>query len=141
MEYIIIGAFLLMFSLIMGGFYQILKGTKKSEKKMRKMVKFNLLAVLPALFFFVVIFVPGFASAAQEQGASNASGLGYIAAALSTGLASLGAGFAVSNVGSSAIGAVSEDPKILGKSMIFLGLSEGIAIYGLIISIMILGQL
>ena len=47
----------------------------------------------------------------------------------------------VSNVGSAAIGAVSEDPNILGKSMIYLGLAEGIAIYGLIISIMILGRL
>lgn len=83
--------------------------------------------------------VPGFVQA-QAEG-NGGTGLGYIAAGLSTGLAALGAGVAVANVGSSAIGAVSEDPKILGKSMLFLGLAEGIAIYGLIISIMILGRL
>ena len=72
---------------------------------------------------------------------TSSSGLGYIAAALSTGLATIGAGYAVGSVGSSALGAVSENPKILGKTLIFVGLAEGIAIYGLIISILILGKL
>ena len=67
--------------------------------------------------------------------------MGFIAAALSTGLATIGAGYAVGAVGSSALGAVSEDPNILGKTLIFVGLAEGIAIYGLIVSIMILGRL
>jgi len=44
-------------------------------------------------------------------------------------------------VGSSALGAVSEDPSILGKTLIYVGLAEGIAIYGLIISIMILSRI
>jgi len=72
---------------------------------------------------------------------SSSAGLGYIAAAVSTGLATIGAGYAVGSVGSSALGAVSENPKILGKTLIFVGLAEGIAIYGLIISILILGRL
>ena len=38
----------------------------------------------------------------------------------------------------SAIGAVSEDASILGKTLIFVGMAEGIAIYGMIISILIL---
>ncbi|MGB3365877.1 MAG: ATP synthase subunit C, partial [Acidaminobacteraceae bacterium] len=59
----------------------------------------------------------------------------------STGMATIGAGYAVGAVGSSALGAVSENPKILGKTLIFVGLAEGIAIYGLIISILILGRL
>jgi V/A-type H+-transporting ATPase subunit K len=77
--------------------------------------------------------------AAQE--ANSNAGLGYIAAGLSTGLATIGAGYAVGAVGSSALGAVSENPRILGKTLIFVGLAEGIAIYGLITSIIILGQL
>ena len=64
-----------------------------------------------------------------------------IAAALSTGLACLGAGIAVAIVASSAVGAISENPGLLGKTIIFVGLAEGIAIYGLIISIMILNQI
>lgn len=66
--------------------------------------------------------------------------MAFISAALSTGLATIAAGYAVGAVGSSALGAVSEDPSILGRSLIFVGLAEGIAIYGLIISIMILGK-
>ncbi|MCJ7790516.1 MAG: ATP synthase subunit C, partial [Candidatus Atribacteria bacterium] len=49
--------------------------------------------------------------------------------------------YAVAVVGSSAIGAISEDPNIVGKTIIFVGLAEGIAIYGLIVSIMILGKI
>ncbi len=74
-------------------------------------------------------------------GGSNDKGWGYVAAALSTGIAALGAGVAVSGVGSAAMGAISERPELLGRSLIFVGLAEGIAIYGLIISIMILGRL
>ncbi|HBM79582.1 MAG TPA: ATPase, partial [Clostridiaceae bacterium] len=72
---------------------------------------------------------------------NSSAGLGYIAAALSTGLATIGTGVAVGPSASSAIGAISEDPKTLGKALIFVGLGEGIAIYGLVISIMILGRL
>lgn len=71
-------------------------------------------------------------------GASVGDGLKYIAAALSTGLATIGTGVAVGSVGSSAVGAVSEDSTILGKTLIFVGMAEGIAIYGMIISILIL---
>jgi V/A-type H+/Na+-transporting ATPase subunit K len=66
---------------------------------------------------------------------------GYLAAALATGLAALGAGFAVASVGSAAIGAVTEKPELLGRTLIFVGLAEGIAIYGLIVSILILNRL
>ncbi len=90
----------------------------------------------------VALLVPDLIYAAEDTaGSSDGNGLGFIAAALCTGLATIGAGYAVGAVGSSALGAVSEDPKILGKTLIFVGLAEGIAIYGLIISILILGRL
>ena len=66
---------------------------------------------------------------------------GFIAAALSTGMGALGAAYAVSHVGAAALGAMGERPELSGRALIFLGLAEGIAIYGLIISIMILGRL
>jgi len=139
MEKIIILAILTVFSMIVSGVYFIYKGTDKNRKVARAFMKLNLFIFAPVFVFGLITLVPQMASAATE--ATSGNGLGFLAAGLSTGLASLGAGVAVSNVGSAAIGAVSEDSSILGRSMIFLGLAEGIAIYGLIISIMILGRL
>ena len=68
-------------------------------------------------------------------------GLGYLAAALVTGLSCIGGGIAVASAASAALGAISEDQSILGKSLIFVGLAEGVCLYGLIISFMILGKL
>jgi V/A-type H+-transporting ATPase subunit K len=64
----------------------------------------------------------------------------YIAAAVSVGLGCLGAGIAVAYVGSAAVGAVAEKPQLAARTLIFVGLAEGIAIYGLIIAIMLLGK-
>lgn len=77
----------------------------------------------------------------NSSNSKSSSDLGYIAAALATGLGCIGAGIAVALVASSAVGAVSENPSLLGKTIIFAGLAEGIAIYGLIISIMILSKI
>ena len=66
---------------------------------------------------------------------------GYIAAALSAGVSACGAAYAVSHVGAAALGAMGERPELAGRALIFVGLAEGIAIYGLIISIMILARL
>ncbi len=66
---------------------------------------------------------------------------GYAAAALATGLSSLGAAYAVGNVGAAAIGALTEKPDLFGRLIILVGLSEGIAIYGLIVSILILNAI
>ncbi len=76
----------------------------------------------------------------SDSGLSNHD-VGLLAAALATGLGCIGAGIAVAMVASSAIGAISENPSLLGKTIIFAGLAEGIAIYGLIISIMILNKI
>jgi len=65
----------------------------------------------------------------------------YLGAALATGLSSIGAGIAVSYVGAAAIAAISEKPDMLGRVLIFVGLAEGIAIYGLIISFIIIARL
>ncbi len=98
-------------------------------------------------FAFIIssIFVsPAFANEASHAVSTlpaEAYGLGFLGAGLSVGLACIGTGIATGMSASAAIGAVSEDPKMLGTSLLFVGLSEGIAIYGLIIAIMILGQL
>lgn len=61
-----------------------------------------------------------------------------LAAGISTGLAALGAGVAVSGTGAAAIGAIAEKPEALGRSLIFVGLAEGVAIYGLLIAFLVL---
>ncbi len=64
-----------------------------------------------------------------------------IAAAAATGLSSLAAGYAVASVGSAGMGTLAERPDLFGRVLVLMGLAEGIAIYGLIISILILNQL
>lgn len=74
----------------------------------------------------------------RERPGGGNSGAVAIGAALAAGLAAIGAGIAVAVTGSAAIGATTEKPEMLGRSLIFVGLAEGIAIYGLIIAFMIL---
>ena len=66
---------------------------------------------------------------------------GYVAAALATGLAALGAAYAVAVVGAAAVGAMAEKPELFGRVVILVGLAEGIAIYGVIVSVLILNKL
>ena len=63
-----------------------------------------------------------------------------VAAAISVGLGCIGAAIAVAYVGAAAVAAVAEKPQLAGRTLIFVGLAEGIAIYGLIIAIMILAK-
>ena len=84
---------------------------------------------------------PNLSAAAQTGTESTASGLGFLGASLATGLACLGAGIAVAVVGAAALGVVGEKPELLGTTLIYLGLAEGIAIYGVIVSLLILGKL
>ena len=76
---------------------------------------------------------------------------GFASAALAAGLAALGAGYAVAQVGTAALGALAEKPDLFGRVLVMVGLAEGIAIYGLarrrqdeaelIVSILILNRL
>ena len=102
-----------------------------------------------AFFFFgtmvvaaIMMFGGNDVQAASEAASEGlATGMGYLAAALVTGLSCIGGGIAVASAASAALGAISEDSSVLGKSLIFVGLAEGVALYGLIISFMILGQI
>lgn len=76
----------------------------------------------------------------ETQTASSSNGLGLLAAGLVTGLAGIGGGIAVAAGAPAAIAAASEDPKSFGKSLIFVALGESIALYGVVISILILNK-
>lgn len=77
-------------------------------------------------------------AAGATQEAAVVDQYATLAAALSTGLACIGAGIAVGGSGAAAVGATAEKPESFGRALIFVGLSEGIAIYGLIISFLVL---
>lgn len=122
------------------GYYLI---GEKNRKRFKRSLGVNVFFFFGALVIGSIMLFGGSPVLAAE-GSSNAgiaTGLGYIAAALVTGLSCIGGGIAVASAASAALGAISEDSSVLGKSLIFVGLAEGVCLYGLIISFMILGNL
>lgn len=77
---------------------------------------------------------------AAETSADSSKGMGLLAAGLVTGLAGIGGGIAVAAGAPAAIAATAENPKSFGKSIIFVALGESIALYGVVISILILNK-
>lgn len=115
---------------------------EKTKGRYKTALGINALLFVGTLVVAGTMMFTGNAFAAEAAStASNAAGWGYLAAALSTGMSCIGGGIAVSAAASAALGAISEDGSILGKSLIFVGLAEGVCLYGLIISFMILGKL
>jgi len=96
---------------------------------------------LLALLFFPLLAPAAAMAEETAAGSSSGAGLGYLAAAIAVAASTLGAGIAVAAVGSAAMGAISEKPELAGRALIFIGLAEGIAIYGLIVALMILAKL
>ena len=108
-------------------------------KKVKTFLGLNMLSFFGLLIGTTILLFSGSNVFAAEAAATAAAdGLKYVGAGLSTGLSCIGTGIAVASSASAAIGAISEDSSLLGKTVIFVGLAEGLAIYGLIISIMIL---
>ena len=93
--------------------------------------------ILSAAVFLVAVSAPAvFAQAGQA--ASAPSPIKYIAAAFSVGIACLGGGIAVGQIGAAAMAAMSENPELSGKALPFLGLAEGICLWGFIVALMII---
>ena len=119
-----------------------------SGKKNIKRFKFSLLINIISFFCLLILgTVFAFSNnilAGQEITQTMdpfSRGMGYLSAALVTGLSTVGAGIATGSAASSALGAISENEAIMGKALIFVALAEGIAIYGLLISFTILGRI
>lgn len=111
--------------------------------RIRKIIMISFMIVVLVV---LAIFTVSAARAQAEYGQmakssdSTSKGWAFLAAAVATGFGCVGAGIAVAYVGAAAVGAVGEKPEVAGRTLIFVGLAEGIAIYGLIIAIMILGK-
>ncbi len=136
----LVAALVLSFILPWGTF---LRG-ERSRGRYKTSLAVNCFTFFGLLILSAVVLFSGSstAMAAEETAASSglSTGLAYIGAALVTGMSCIGGGIAVASAASAALGAISEDSSILGKSLIFVGLAEGVCLYGLIISFMILGQ-
>ena len=129
MTQIILAAALVLSIIVPFGYYFI---GEKSRGRYKTTIATN------AFFFFGTMLVAAmvmFAGSSSVQAATSAD------AGLATGHSCIGGGIAVASAASAALGAISEDQSILGKSLIFVGLAEGVALYGLIISFMIIGKL
>jgi V/A-type H+-transporting ATPase subunit K len=109
----------------------------------RKLVTVSFLVVILvvlSVFLVTAVRAQSGGEPAHSSGDSQSQGLAFLAAAAATGFGCIGAGIAVAYVGAAAVGAVGEKPEVAGRTLIFVGLAEGVAIYGLIIAIMILGK-
>ncbi len=126
----------------------ILIGRKMTVPNRLRLLLGGLVVANLAIFILVSLGVAGVSwpgspvlAATKQQTTTTTSTLNgtvALAAALSTGLSAIASGIAVAVVGSAAVGAVSENPENLGRTLIYVGLAEGIAIYGLITSFLIL---
>lgn len=117
-----------------------------TSKVSKKSAKWRLLTHVGGFFGAVALTLclsmsSAFAAESSAIVGTLAQGLGFIAAALATGCSALGAGIAVAAAAPAAIGAFSENEGNFGKALIFVALGEGVAIYGLLISILIINSL
>ena len=126
-------------------FISVIRGYKTGTKAKNAII-LNLCSFFAVIALAIVLPFGSMVSAetagAAAQAVDSASrGLGFLSAALATGASCIGCGIAVASAASAAIGAVSEEPKSFVKSLIFVALGEGVAIYGVLISILILNKL
>jgi len=93
------------------------------------------------LLFLVTQNVLAAEPAAGAREISVGLGLALIGIGIPTALATIGAGIAVGPVGAASLAVIAEKPEMFGRTLIYLGLAEGIAIYGLVVTILLLGRI
>jgi V/A-type H+-transporting ATPase subunit K len=109
------------------------------EKLFPRLLVLNGLILLGALALFVAALAgPGDAFAAAEAGHDPRGAL--LGAGIAVAGSCIGAGIGVSYTGAAAIAAISEKPELFGRTMVLVGLAEGIAIYGLVVAILLIGK-
>ena len=96
------------------------------------------LVALATVFGFAMSGRDFAAEEATAAAAGVGDGLKYVGAALAVGLSGVGGGIAVSSAAAAALGAMSENDSIFGKALIFVGLAEGVALYGLLVALLML---
>ncbi len=141
---------LVILSTLMIGFYYQMHPTPEAAQAvaMRRLkIVFSInvisfvggLVVLLLMALQTVMAEPAVTGATKEI--SMGLGLGIIGAGIPAAMATLGAGLAVGPIGAAALAVVVEKPEALGRSLIFIGLAEGIAIYGVVVTVLLLDKL
>ena len=126
------------------------------RRKMKRWITLSATAIFSTIFIVLLITLISTASHVHGQQADSHAAAavtesyspekakiimwGFAAAAFSTAIGSIGAGVAVAYVGSAALGAIGEKPELAAMALIYVGLAEGIAIYGLLIAIIVLAK-
>jgi len=97
----------------------------------------RLIIILVLLFAAAILFGQEAAPSAENE-AESAAMWKYIAAALAVGISCIAGGIAVGQIGSAAMGAMSENPELSGKALPYAGLAEGICLWGFLVALLIL---
>ncbi|MFF4145558.1 ATP synthase subunit C [Streptomyces sp. NPDC001698] len=99
------------------------------------------LTLLGGAFAVLATALAGPAQASTQAAAhGGANGSALIGAAIAVAGASIGAAIAVAYTGAAALAALSERPEMFGRAMVIVGLAEGIAVYGLVVAILLIGK-
>jgi V/A-type H+/Na+-transporting ATPase subunit K len=98
---------------------------------MKKRIVFTLLLL-------IIIAIPAIAQTDTAAAAGTSSWIKYVAAAMAVGLATIGGGIAVGQIGAAAMAAMSENPELSGRALPYVGLAEGVCLWGFIVGLMIL---
>ena len=117
-------------------------------------IAFAVIAVVLVIAGLIVAFSPsGLMAQDASQGTVQAStqnnngldgsaaGMAFLAAGLALGISVIGAAIALAKIGSAAVASIAERPEITGRVIVFAGLAEGLAIWGLIVAVLILGKI
>lgn len=143
MEYLITAAVLLFIIVLplLGIYLRVKKGKNGKAPLISNICVFFGLLVFGSVFCFTQSAEAADAAGGLLTGDGFAKGMGYLSAALAVGLSGIGGGIAVASSASAALGALSENDGIFGKALIFVGMAEGVALYGLLIAFMIISGL
>ncbi|MCO5995548.1 ATP synthase subunit C [Actinoallomurus rhizosphaericola] len=113
---------------------------RRGRWALRLLVAVNVVMAAGALAVTAAALAAGPASAAARPAAPAGSWAALLGAAVAVAGSCVGAGIAVAYTGSAALAAMSERPELFGRAIVIVGLAEGIAIYGLVVAILLLGK-
>ena len=116
-----------------------------NRKKMVKLIGLSALLMIVLTIGFGMMMSAALGAEGEAVGAAQAqapvNSIVALAIAASVASGAIGAGYAVGKVGSAAIGAASERPEIMGRALVFVVIAEGIAVWGLVGAILLVGAL
>lgn len=142
---LITGSLLLLISL--GIHYEIhpLPANHSTQRRLKSILAFNLITFILAQLGLLLLGIQEVMAAPTGpetvHDISIGMGLAILGIGIPTAFSTIGAGIAVGPVGAASLAVIAEKPEMFGRTLLYLGLAEGIAIYGLVVSILLLGKI